>query len=336
MPHLPPMISSKALGLMPQFALEVGGDKALGRALADAGLPHRFIEQRDGYIPEAALANFVESIGRQIGQEGIGLLWSPFLTVADYGIWGKYVLSAPNLGDALGRGQQVMPLHSSVDRVENLVIGTSGWYGYRFGLREHPAYSDIAYSAIGVILSIFRHYLGVSWRPTLVCFDFQREPIEQLADDLLACPVQWNADRLGFWYDAKYNGCCGPRYNSSSRVTIEDIIRERAGGPPKDFSGRVKAILLLQIEEGALDLDRAAQMLNIGPRGLQRRLSDENTSFRELFNSVRIQRAKELLRLGQDSITAIAGLLGYSSPNNFSRAFKVQVGISPREYQLNS
>lgn len=336
MSDLPPMISGRALGLMPQFAWEVGGDRALTRALTESGLPHSFIEQPTGYIPEAALANFIQSIGRQVGQSGIGLLWSRLLTVADYGLWGDYVLSAPNLGDALRRGQQVMPLHSSVDRVEHFVIGASAWYGYRFGLREHPAYPDIAYSAIGVILSIFKYFLGNSWRPKLVSFDFQREPIEQLADDVLACPIRWNADRLGVWYDVEISKRCAPEPRSSRRVTVEDIVRERAGGPPKDFSGHVKAVLLLQIEEGALDLDDAARTLNVGPRTLQRRLSDENTSFRELSNSVRIQRAMELLRLGQDSITTIASLLGYNSPNNFSRAFRMQVGIAPREYQLVS
>ncbi|MGE0054374.1 MAG: AraC family transcriptional regulator ligand-binding domain-containing protein [Hyphomicrobium sp.] len=333
MPDLPPMISSKALGLMPQFALEVGGDKALGRALADAGLPHKFIEQRDGYIPESALASFVQSVGRQIGQPGLGLLWSPYLTVADYGAWGDYVLSAPSLGQALQRGQNMMPLHSSVDRIEHFVLGASGWYGYRFGLRSHPAYPDIAYSAIGVILSVFRHFLGSLWRPKLVCFDFKHEPIDHLADELLSCPIQWNAERLGVWYDARIRSCSASGPCSKRRVTVEDVIRERAGGPPRDFSEQVRSVLLLQIGQSGDKLDNVALTLDMGPRSIQRRLSDENTSFREISNSARMQRAQELLRLGQDSITSIANFLGYDHSNNFSRAFKMQFGITPRDYQ---
>ena len=92
----------------------------------------------------------------------------------------------------------------------------------------------------------------------------------------------------------------------------------------------------MQSEDGAIDLERVAQALKIGPRSRQRRLSGENTSFRALSNSVRIQRAQELLRLGQESITAIACRLGYSSSNNFSRAFEDHVGLAPSEYQLIS
>jgi AraC-like DNA-binding protein len=67
-------------------------------------------------------------------------------------------------------------------------------------------------------------------------------------------------------------------------------------------------------------------------RSLQRRLGKENTNFRELGNLMRLDRAMELMRLGQNSVAEIASLLGYSSSNNFSRAFRTRVGTTPSEY----
>lgn len=46
----------------------------------------------------------------------------------------------------------------------------------------------------------------------------------------------------------------------------------------------------------------------------------------------RIERAKELLREGQLSITAIAAATGFTSVHYFSRTFKDVVGMAPREY----
>ena len=150
---LPPMISAKALGGMPQFVLETAGEKRLATALSASDLPYRFIEERSGYIPEHSLASFVHEAARSSGQQNIGLLWSPFLTVADYGAWGRYVLAAPTLGNSLRRASAVMPFHSSTDRAWLEAAGIRSRYCYEFGMRMHRAYPDIAFSAIGVALS---------------------------------------------------------------------------------------------------------------------------------------------------------------------------------------
>ncbi|MBQ4090206.1 MAG: helix-turn-helix domain-containing protein [Clostridia bacterium] len=46
----------------------------------------------------------------------------------------------------------------------------------------------------------------------------------------------------------------------------------------------------------------------------------------------RVERAKELLREGMMSVTAVAAATGFASVHYFSRAFKAVVGMSPREY----
>ena len=182
---LPAMISAKALGAMPQFVLEVAGEKRLTKALDAADLPFHFIEERSGYISVRSLATFVHEAARTAGQQNIGLLWSPHLTVADYGAWGSYVLSAPTLGNALNRASSVMPFHSSTDRAWLESNGTESRYCYHFELRSHRAYSDIGFSAIGVFLSVFRAYLGVGWRPSAILLDFPRVPKATQADGRL-------------------------------------------------------------------------------------------------------------------------------------------------------
>ena len=152
---LPPMISAKALGAMPQFVLEVAGERRLAQALDAAELPFQFVDERAGYISEHSLATFVHEAARSAGQQNIGLLWSSYLTVADYGAWGEFVLSAQTLGAALHRASSVMPFHSSTDRAWLEMAGARLRYCYHFGLRSHRAYPDIGFSAIGVFLSIF-------------------------------------------------------------------------------------------------------------------------------------------------------------------------------------
>lgn len=50
-------------------------------------------------------------------------------------------------------------------------------------------------------------------------------------------------------------------------------------------------------------------------------------------NHVRMQRATELLTLGQMSMDEIAKAVGYSSRSHFSRAFRDHSGLPPAEFR---
>ncbi|WP_368671453.1 helix-turn-helix domain-containing protein [Corallococcus exiguus] len=66
---------------------------------------------------------------------------------------------------------------------------------------------------------------------------------------------------------------------------------------------------------------------------MQRELNRAGTDFRNLANTARIQRATELLRHANGSITRVSAEMGYSSPANFARAFRKATGRAPREFR---
>ena len=327
------MITAKALGAMPQFVLDAAGQRVLDRALAQAGLPRRFIDQRDGYIPEHSLATFVSSAARSVGHENIGLLWAPSLTVADYGAWGRYVLSAPTLGAALRRSERMMPFHSSTDTATLYCAADKAVMRYQFGLPEHPAYTDIAFLAIGAVLSIFRSYLGPGWSPDRVHIDRQKPWHGDDAEATFGCPCVWNSHQLAIEFAPELLHTASSTLDRILPATPHDIARERQNGPPKTFAGRAEAVIRMQIEENRVSIENAAMALDTGVRTLQRRLAAENANFRSLTNRVLIARAKELIAANQFSTTQIAVHLGFGSSNNFSRAFKTQTGLSPTQFR---
>ncbi len=332
---MPPMITAKALGAMPQFTLDLGGPRVLQRAFHNANLPYHFIDTRDGYIPEQAFGDFIHEVSRATGQQNIGLLWAPDLSIRDYGAWGAYILAAPDLMTAIARAQQVMPLHSTGENVSLSVQGKWATYGYRFSLPGHRAYPDIAFSTVAEFVDLLRHFAGPGQTPRRIRFDFPCPPDGAKAEEVFGCPVKWNSRNLGVEFAASLLTRPKPRPPHQPPVTFQDVVRQFADGPPRDFAGRVRQILRFQIEESEVSVERAAQSLDLGVRSLQRRLGKENTSFRDLGNRVRLERSIELIREGQHRMTEIASLLGYSSSNNFSRAFKAQTGVSPSEYMAH-
>ncbi|MES2152592.1 MAG: AraC family transcriptional regulator ligand-binding domain-containing protein [Pseudomonadota bacterium] len=92
------------------------------------------------------------------------------------------------------------------------------------------------------------------------------------------------------------------------------------------------AMMLRQAEDCQPALDELAQILNISTRTLDRYLSREGASFRDLSVTIRNERACELLVEGRQAISQIAYRLGYTDIANFSRSFKKLNGMSPSAY----
>jgi len=66
-------------------------------------------------------------------------------------------------------------------------------------------------------------------------------------------------------------------------------------------------------------------------RTLQRRLSEEGFTYKQLLESVRHTLAEQYIRDERLSLNEISYLLGFSEQSSFSRAFKRWTGKSPSQ-----
>lgn len=82
-----------------------------------------------------------------------------------------------------------------------------------------------------------------------------------------------------------------------------------------------------------LDREQLAAQLNMSGRSLQRKLKDCHTSFQQLLDEERFDRAKQLMRQHDYSLTAISAQLGFSESSVFSRAFRRWSGVTPLEFR---
>lgn len=93
------------------------------------------------------------------------------------------------------------------------------------------------------------------------------------------------------------------------------------------------AVLEANIDQGELSLDRFADLVGLHPRRVQRLLSANRTSYRQLKEDVRRRLALDLLSNTETPITAIASQLGFSSVSAFDRAFKHWTGTTPTDFR---
>ena len=84
-------------------------------------------------------------------------------------------------------------------------------------------------------------------------------------------------------------------------------------------------------------LKEISKNLNINPSYLSREFSKyfDDLSFGEYIRTARIEKAKELMRLSNYSLTEIAYHTGFSDQSHFTRIFRKMTGENPSAYRKN-
>ena len=117
------------------------------------------------------------------------------------------------------------------------------------------------------------------------------------------------------------------------RLATEQCERELdALGYEGHVVARVRALLPSR-QAGFRTLDEIAKQIHVSPRTLKRKLADDGTSYSELLEEQRRERAMLLLRSRELSVEEVAERLGYSDSANFTRAFRRWTGRTPNAFR---
>ncbi|UHA74598.1 AraC family transcriptional regulator [Paenibacillus sp. 481] len=99
------------------------------------------------------------------------------------------------------------------------------------------------------------------------------------------------------------------------------------------FTEMVKWIIKRSLTGGNPNIQAVAKELGMSDRTLQRRLTDKNTSFKQLLTRAKHEQAREYLRDPSLDIKEIAFLIGYEDQNSFYRAFRLWEGVTPSAWR---
>ncbi|MEL7147069.1 MAG: helix-turn-helix transcriptional regulator, partial [Bacteroidota bacterium] len=86
----------------------------------------------------------------------------------------------------------------------------------------------------------------------------------------------------------------------------------------------------LHLQNESFTVSTLCRSIGTSERQLQRKLKiTTNKTPNQLISSVRMYKAKELLRLQKYNIAEVAYQVGFSSPSYFTKKFKQEFGTSP-------
>jgi len=114
------------------------------------------------------------------------------------------------------------------------------------------------------------------------------------------------------------------------RKRLSDLKEEES------FTVRVNSSLLELLPSGQASIEAVVQKLAISKRTLQRRLSEESTTFNNELSKTREKLARYYLAQSEMSGAQISYLLGFEDPNSFFRAFHSWTGLTPKQMRMNA
>ncbi len=306
--------------------------------LQPLGLNLQTLAQPGGSLTLAQIDQLVQSGIAQTGRQDLGFELGRILKLSSHDIVGFGILSSPTVDYAL----------RLVSRFFRLVLPA---FQMRYHCDEHRM--QVSFQAIApmspLCLAVHIEALATATHFELADLIQSRLPDYQMTLAMEQPPhsaryAQLHGARLAFVPHAAPQVCLKfPASLAQRKLALADesalrmaearcreMVRKVVG--QRDVAGWVR-MMLNEGGHGLPSLENLAHTLNMSMRTLDRHLKREGTGYRELWQQARLDRARDMLRNSDLSITAIAHELGYTDAANFTRAFRRASGVPPSVFR---
>jgi AraC-like DNA-binding protein len=198
---------------------------------------------------------------------------------------------------------------------------------------DAPLYKFLTELQIGIHISLMRDVMGASFAPLKVAVTSQGSETG-LTPELIGCPLLVAEPATQIVLDPVWLDKAPILGNRATHAAVLEICDRLVAelGRRTGVAGRVREVLLENIANRP-DVETVAKHLRTTERTLRRQLRAEQTSFRELFDELRMQLAVKYLRDTDMTGEDIAGAIGFSDAANFRHAFRRWTRESPSEFK---
>lgn len=322
-----------------------GMGQGLGREdlLEAAGVAEADLADPDGLVPYQSLVDVWQLLVDRFPGEALGLRYAAMQSLELYGLVGQLCLAAPTAAEAIAHVQRYLSL---TDPYMDLTVSGVD-EGYRMAMMHEPqvyALGEPVELIVSATVRLSLQAMGVTMASSAflreVAFRHRRRHPEALYAEFFCCPVRFEADYDGVTFDPAVLDRPMPGANPQVARYLErlaaQLLEERE---TEEETPRSPLLRLLHdtlgsaLTAGEATAPEVARRMGMSARTLQRRLSAEETSYREQLEAHRRAQACRLLRDPERHAGEIAYLLGYADPAHFFRNFRRWTGATPQQWR---
>lgn len=297
----------------------------------DCALDPAILEE-DRLVPSNHIAKLFSSAVQITGCEHFGLLCAKNMQIRDYGALGQLLRTAPTFGTAVKDYVEHLKVNSTEIRRNLTVEGDTAWISTEnvSGTASVPQSSQFAVALNWRFNCLLTQW---KWQPRFISFTFEAPNDAAYYRRYFSLPVQFGGEFDGVAFAAADLDLELPESDPLIYRALTQYIRNLEEDIPEDFLDTIKSLVSRQLARGACSIEDIVEFLPYETRALQRRLRDRGTSFQEILDDIRFDKAIVYLRTSDMKMERISDALGYKNSSNFSKAFKRRFGTSPKQWQ---
>ena len=299
-----------------------------------AGLDSQKLYDANARYRDSRLYKLWQLVAEATGDPYVGLrvasYWHPSAAHALGYAW----LASATLKDALDR---TVRYYRMMTDKEELIL-TESEEEFRLIIEnpvtDYPTAPEDLDASFAALIHLCRMCHGESFNPLRITMGRPELPDPAPFAEHFRAPIQYSGNENSVCFDKADALTALPTANAEVARANEQIVQEYlARFDRSSVAMQVRARLTEQLSSGHTTQESIADALHMSLRSLQRRLNNEDTSYKSLLDETRRELAAHYMAESHRSINEITYLLGFSEPSNFSRAFRRWTGKSPSAYR---
>ena len=183
--------------------------------------------------------------------------------------------------------------------------------------------------AMAGTLQVFYLLSGHRVYPMATSFTFRKQSVSEY-ERIFRSPVKFNeaVNQLTF----SRSSLVAPviSYDRSLLSVFTKMLQDRKLKGSDTITGDLRRVIMHDFKGQIPGIEILASHLHLTVRSLQRRLTNEKTTFRKFTSQVKSELSRQLLSAKGSKVSQVSSLMGYSDPRAFRRAFKAWTGTAPR------
>ncbi len=247
---------------------------------------------------------------------------------------GYSLLASPTLQECFERLVRYFRIVTDAAELEFCPDGSN----YKFVIHPLPGIQQPAVEALDAMMSVIirlcRLLQGQDFRALKTCFRRAAPPDITAFEKVFKSPLEFGADETAIYLAG--DTLRQPLASANAELARHNdaiLTRYLAHFDKENATNRVHSTLVELLPLGEPSQDKVAAVLHMSLRNLQRKLSAEGTTYKEVLNQTRRELALSYIADNRYSISEITYLLGFSDSSSFTRAFKRWTGQAPSNFR---
>lgn len=299
--------------------------------LAEVGLSEDDLSDPDRFLPRPPVVALLQHSASRLDCSDFGLRLASVQDVNVLGALAFAIRNAPDFRSAIATFVRHVHYYSPIASVaiepgenpneERIVLSRA-----RTHAQENAQMSE---AIVGLFCRIDRHLTGDRYRPTRITFPHAPVSSSDVYAEHLGLKPEFGAPVASVCIDRRELSIPLKSANPQLQGIVERYIELNTPAPGVDTARRVSQAVARIMRHGNATVDDVSLLLKMHPRTLQRRLTEEGTTFEKVRDDVRRRMAEIYLANEVAPLAHVAHLLGYANQSVLTRSCIRWFGKTP-------